>query len=305
MMTQKSQKISCKYCCDCCDYYTSNKNDYNKHILTRKHKNKMNLVTPNDKKSQKVANMFTCICGKEYTYRQGLWQHKKKCSSINAPDQEKEKETIQQPSSDIMMSLLNQNIELQKQLIELCKEKNTVINNTTNTTNNTTNNNNFNLHVFLNEKCKDALNIDDFVKQIKLQLSDLDMIGRVGYVNGMSKIIIRNLNELDVCKRPIHCTDLKREILYVKDNNAWEKEKGENVKLKKAIKGIECKNIKQIPQWVEENPTSEDTDTKKHLEYKNIVLEAMGGSISEDDNKNHEKIIRNVAKEVTIDKTIK
>jgi hypothetical protein len=114
-----------------------------------------------------------------------------------------------------------------------------------------------------------------------------------------------DLNELDVCKRPIHCTDLKREILYVKDNNAWEKEKGENVKLKKAIRGIECKNIKQIPNWVEANPTSEDTETKKHLEYKNIVLQAMGGSISEDDNKKHEKIIRNVAKEVTIDKTIK
>ena len=310
MMTQKSQKIANKYCCDCCDYYTSNKTDYSKHVLTRKHKNNLNLVTPNDKKSQKIANIFSCICGKEYTYRQGLWQHKKKCSSINAPEQEqeqeKEKETeiIQQPSSDIMLSLLNQNIELQKQLIELCKEKNTVINNTTNTTNNTTNNQ-FNLQFFLNETCKDALNIDDFVKQIKLQLSDLDMIGRVGYVNGMSKIIIRNLNELDVCKRPIHCTDLKRETLYVKDNNAWEKEKGENIKLKKAIKGIECKNIKQIPHWVEANPTSEDTETKKHLEYHNIVLEVMGGSTLEDDNKKHEKIIRNVAKEVTIDKTIK
>ena len=159
------------------------------------------------------------------------------------------------------------------------------------------------MQLFLNEKCKDALNIDEFVNQIQLQLSDLDMMGQLGYTEGMSKIIIRNLKELDVFKRPIHCSDLKRETMYVKDKDTWEKENGENVKIKKVIKCIEHKNIKQIPQWVEENPASEDTDTKKHMEYKNIVLEAMGGSTSEDDNKKREKIIRNIAKEVTIDKT--
>ena len=204
------------------------------------------------------------------------------------------------------MELIKQNNEFKNLLAE--QNKNMIeiagkIGGNTTNSNNTTNNN-FNLQFFLNEQCKDALNIEDFVKQIKLQLSDLDMIGRVGYVAGMSKIIIRNLNELDVCKRPIHCSDLKRETLYVKDNNAWEKENGENVKLTKAIKGIECKNIKQIPQWVEENPTSEDTDTKKHMEYKNIVLQAMGGSMLEDDNKKQKLIIRNIAKEVVIDKTL-
>jgi len=197
------------------------------------------------------------------------------------------------------MSLLNQNMELQKQIIELCKEKNTVINNTTN---NTTNNNQFSLQVFLNEQCKDALNLGDFVEQIKLQLSDLDMIGRVGYVEGMSKIFMRNLHALDVFKRPIHCSDLKRETLYIKDKDSWEKENTENVKIKRAIKEIEHKNIKQIPQWREENPAAEDTETKKHLEYQNILLEAMGGSTLEDDDKKREKIIRNIAKEVVIDK---
>jgi hypothetical protein len=157
--------------------------------------------------------------------------------------------------------------------------------------------------LFLNEKCKDALNIDDFVGQIKLQLSDLDMIGRVGYMEGMSKIFLRNLKALDVFKRPIHCSDLKREVLYIKDKDAWEKDNSENFKIKRAIKEIECKNIKQIPKWREENPTADDTETKKHMEYQNILLEAMGGATSEDDNKKHEKIIRNIAKEVVIDKS--
>jgi hypothetical protein len=128
------------------------------------------------------------------------------------------------------------------------------------------------------------------------------MIGRVGYVEGITKIFLRNLKDIDVCKRPIHCSDLKRETLYVKDKNAWEKANGENIKIKRAIKEVECKNIKQLPKWRAENPTAEDTETKKHMEYQNILLEAMGGSTLEDDNKKHEKIIKNIAKEVVIDK---
>jgi len=206
-------------------------------------------------------------------------------------------------SSDkkLIMELLKSNNELQKQIIELCKDKSIITNNSNNTTNNN-NTNNFNLQFFLNEQCKDALNLKDFVDQIKLQLSDLDMIGRVGYVEGMSKIFLRNLKELDVCKRPIHCSDLKRETLYVKDQDAWEKENGENVKITRAIKEVEHKNIKQLPQWREENPTADDTETKKHMEYQNILLEAMGGSTLENDDKKREKIIRNIAKEVVIDK---
>jgi hypothetical protein len=249
------------------------------------------------KSSEKVPEFFECNCGKMYKERSGLWKHKKNCqiSSNLIMDSNQ----IQPPTNELVMSLLNQNMELQKQIIELCKEKNTVINNTTN---NTTNNNQFSLQVFLNEQCKDALNLGDFVEQIKLQLSDLDMIGRVGYVEGMSKIFMRNLHALDVFKRPIHCSDLKRETLYIKDKDSWEKENTENVKIKRAIKEIEHKNIKQIPQWREENPAAEDTETKKHLEYQNILLEAMGGSTLEDDDKKREKIIRNIAKEVVIDK---
>jgi hypothetical protein len=118
------------------------------------------------------------------------------------------------------------------------------------------------------------------------------MIGRIGYTEGMSKILIKNLKELDVHKRPIHCSDLKRETIYVKDKDGWEKENYENIKLKRVIKQVENKNIKQIPKWKAENPTAEDTETKKHMEYQNILLEAMGGSTQEDDNKKHEKIIK-------------
>jgi len=129
------------------------------------------------------------------------------------------------------------------------------------------------------------------------------MIGRVGYTEGMSKIIVRNLKELDISKRPIHCSDLKREVMYIKDKDAWEKENGENVKIKNAIKFIEHKNVKQLPQWKAENPESEDYDSQKHMDYHKIIIESMGGATNEDDNKKREKIIRNIAKEVVIDKS--
>jgi hypothetical protein len=248
-----------------------------------------------------------CECGINYKHRQSLYNHKKKCGGFSGENEKKEEIQLE-VITNLFKEQLKENKELKemiieqnKKLIELAeKGKITNITNNTNNTNNT--NTSFNLNFFLNEQCKDALNIMDFVNQIKLQLSDLDMIGRVGYVEGMSKIFMRNLHELDVFKRPIHCSDLKREILYIKDKDAWEKENGENVKIKRAIKEVEHKNIKQLPQWREENPAAEDTETKKHMEYQNILLEAMGGSTLEDDDKKREKIIKNIAKQVVIDK---
>ena len=284
-----------KFYCDCCKIKTNNKKDYNKHILTIKHKKNENMIH-NDLTNTPHHNSLVCLCGKQYKYRQGLQKHAKKCT---VKDNSNSVETIQQPTNELVMTLLTQNMELQKQIIELCKDKGTTINNTTNNSNT----NNFNLQFFLNETCKDALNIDEFVNQIQLQLSDLDMIGKVGYVEGITKIFLRNLKALDVCKRPIHCSDLKREVLYIKDKGAWEKDNDDNVKIKKVIKGIEDKNIKQLPQWRAENPTHEDTETKKHMEYVHILIESMGGTPIEDDNKRLEKIIRNIAKEVVIDKS--
>jgi hypothetical protein len=208
-----------------------------------------------------------------------------------------------QEFKDLIVEQNKQLAEQNKLIIEKMSDLSIMSGSNNTNCNNNNNNKTFNLQFFLNEQCKDALNIDDFVNQIKLQISDLDMIGRLGYTEGMSKIIIRSLKELDVFKRPIHCSDLKREILYIKDNDAWEKEKVENVKLKTAIKNIECKNVKQLPQWIEENPDSNDYDSKKHMEYHNIIIESMGGATCEDENKKHEKIIRNIAKEVVIDKS--
>ena len=282
--------------------------NYNTHILTRKHKI---LTNPNARLTKNAAEKsYQCECGKSYKHMSSLCNHKKKCfvndNIVN--------ETCS-PSNNIVTILLHQNMELIKQnqefkdlildqnkkILEIAKgDKITNNNNNNNTTNNTTNN--FNLHFFLNEQCKDALNIMEFVNTIKLQLSDLDMMGKLGYTEGISKIFIRGLKELDIFKRPIHCSDLKRETLYIKDKDAWEKENGENMKMKQAINYIANKNIKQIPQWVEENPSAENTESKKHMDYIHILHESMGGKSSEPDEKKYSKIIRNVAKEVIIDK---
>jgi hypothetical protein len=310
MSTEKIPKKAEIFYCETCDFKCCKKSNYNAHLLTAKHKKSTESTIVNEKNT----TSFTCeYCSQSYKERTGLWRHIKKCRKMpkNAENIEPFNMPVMDMSYNIILEIVKQNKEfkeilmeqskenqkLQQQLIEMAKEGK-IINNNTNC-----NNNNFNLQLFLNEKCKDALNIDDFVGQIKLQLSDLDMIGRVGYMEGMSKIFLRNLKALDVSKRPIHCSDLKREVLYVKDKDAWEKENSENFKIKRAIKEIECKNIKQIPKWREENPTADDTETKKHMEYQNILLEAMGGATSEDDNKKHEKIIRNIAKEVVIDKS--
>jgi regulator of replication initiation timing len=294
--------------CEICDFTSSKISNYKAHLLSSKHKKNDKMMTSDDKKTAKEAEpIFTCECGKEYKHRQGLWKHKKICSepfetnqiiSENAPTDEPTLKEMFLKVVEQNQAILLENQEMRKLLSETIPK----IGNTTN--NNNTTNNQFNLQFFLNEQCKDALNIGDFVEQIKLQLSDLDMIGRVGYVEGMSKIFMRNLHALDVFKRPIHCSDLKRETLYIKDKDSWEKENDENVKITRAIKEVEHKNIKQLPQWREENPSAEDTETKKHMEYQKILLEAMGGSTMEDDNKKREKIVRNIAKEVVINKTL-
>jgi hypothetical protein len=191
-------------------------------------------------------------------------------------------------------------VEQNKQIIDLVGKSG--FNNNTNCNNNNTNNNQFNLQFFLNEQCKDALNIMDFIEQLQLKTADLDMVGRVGYTEGISKLFIRGLKELDVFKRPIHCSDLKREVMYVKDKDAWEKDNENKNKMKKAIKFIAAKNFKQLDEWKEDNPSSEDTESKKHMEYHNIIINSLGGSNQDDDDNNYNKIIKTVAKEAIIDK---
>ena len=295
---KKPQKKTPKYLCQKCDFFTSNKKDYIRHVTTPKHQNDDNMMTKNPKKphTEDAVNNFSCICGKEYKYRQGLSVHKKKCIFI------KNENSIMLNEKELILTLLNQNNQLQNQIMDLYSDKSKIqiINNTNGNIN--SNNKTFNLQIFLNEHCKDAMNIMDFVDSLKLQLSDLENVGKLGFVEGISNIIVKNLKALDVHKRPVHCSDSKREVMYVKDADKWEKENDERLKLRKAIKHIAHKNSKLIPEFRAKYPDCGKSDSSKSDQYNKLVIEAMGGSGNEDiDNEN--KIIRKIAKEVIIDKS--
>ena len=314
MNNNKTPKNACYYC-ENCNFKTDNKTDYKRHTSTSKHLNNSNLIINNNNKSEKNAS-YTCFCGNEYKYQSGLCAHKKKCTKKEEEKEEKEKEEekeniicesfnitpelilniIQQNQEfkEIIIEQNKQNNELQKQMLEVCK-------NGTNNTNINSHNKTFNLQLFLNETCKDAMNIMDFVDSIKIQLADIESIGQLGFVNGMSKLIIKNLNALAENMRPVHCSDPKRESLYVKDSNVWEKEDPENKKIKKAIKYISHKNICAIPEWKAKYPDCIYSDSKKSDQYNHIIIEAMGGP-GDNDAEKADKIVKKIAKEVTIDK---
>ena len=297
MLTNLMPKNAEKIICEACNFKCSKISNYNTHILTRKHKMLTNVDTENSKNS----NKFICNCGKEYNHRQSLSIHKKKCNFKITENTAEEKEIkiddVDISDKNLMLTLIQQNNELQKQMLEVIKNGTTNINNSINNSNNKT----FNLQVFLNETCKDAMNIMDFVDSIKIQLCDIESIGELGYVNGMSKLIIKHLNALDENMRPVHCSDPKRDSLYVKDKNIWEKEDPDNNKIKKAIKYISHKNICALPEWRAKYPDCIYSDSKKNDQYSHIVLEAMGGS-GDNDIEKADKIVKKIAKVVTIDK---
>jgi hypothetical protein len=305
MATKKSPKIP-KYFCEKCDIKTNNKKDYNKHILTRKHKT---IVDPQHlaQKESQIFPQFKCSrCKREYGSRSGLWRHEKKCdimtpiifgdvsflTNLVLEVVKKNSELLQQNQE-----FQKQSNELQKQMLEVCKHSNTNIIN-----NNNNNKTTFNMQFFLNEQCKDAMNIMDFVDTFKLQFSDLERVGEIGYVEGISDIIIKKLNEMDIYKRPIHCSDAKRETLYVKDKNVWEKENGNHDKLRLAIKHITKKNTDMLNHWCVKHPGACDSDNYLNDIYLEMVMQAMGGRGGIEENEN--KIIRKIAKTVLIDKEI-
>ena len=181
-------------------------------------------------------------------------------------------------------------------IVELAKH------NTCNTINNVNSNNKFNLNVYLNETCKDAINITDFVDSLVVSVKDLEETARLGYSEGISKIFLNGLSNLNTHSRPIHCSDSKREILYIKDQDKWEKDEGTN-KITKAIKIIAHKNIKMIPEWIKQNPDYDDVNSKTNDKYLKIVFNSMSGSTEEEQQKNISKIISNVARETAIVKS--
>ena len=260
-------------------------------------------------------------CNKIFQYCSGLSRHKKKCelnptpptATLINPDiimnmiyQNSEfKEMLieqtkqsQQQTSELQKQSQQQNNEFQKQILELCKNT-SITNNISNTSN--CHNKTFNLQFFLNDTCKNAMNLTDFVSSLQINLTDLESVGELGFVNGLSKLIINGLNDLEECERPVHCSDLKRESMYVKDDNKWEKEDSENTKMKKALKQIAHKNIKMLPVWKAKNPDCKRSESHLSDKYSHLVIEAMGGSGDSDEDKAN-KIIRKIAKEVTIKK---
>ncbi len=298
--------------CELCDFKCSYKRDYERHINTKKHKGNENSTNGNGfyLKKPNLTN-FTCeICNKIYKDRTSLWKHKKKCNDASFCEESIGTETI--ADKDLIMMLIKDNNELRKMMMEqqtlLLENNNKVLeickNGTHNTTNTHTNSHNkaFNLNFFLNETCKNAMNIMDFAESIQLQISDLEAVGEVGYVEGISNIIVKNLKALDITERPIHCADKKREVIYIKDQDKWEKEDDDKKKLRKVINKVACKNQRLLPKYKEAHPGCNYSDSKYSDQYSKLVIEAMGGTGNNDIEK-ADKIIRNIAKEVVIDKT--
>jgi hypothetical protein len=289
LATKKGEKVQHFSECNFCNFVCSTKYGWERHIMTPKHMKATNSNSLATKKGElSEVKTYNCeICDKKYQDRTGLWRHKKKCFTIAETHS-----NFNNINEDLVLTLIHQN----KELLEIVK------NGTHNTVNNNSHNNNnnksFNLQFFLNETCKNAMNLMDFVDSIKLQLTDLENVGEVGYVKGISNIIVKNLKALDVTVRPIHCTDSKREVIYVKDDNKWEKETEEKNILRKLIKKVSNKNISLIPEFKAKYPDCIYSESKKSDKYNKIILEAFELA----DGEKQDKIIRNIAKEVKIDK---
>ena len=282
MDSEKLPKVAKKFICDICDYYTSKKSSYDKHLSTDKHK----MIVNDSKLVAKVAQPYICNCGKTYKYDSGYYRHKKVCQQNTDKDQ-------------LIMMLIKQNSELMK---DTCDFKNIMMevlkNGTHNTTHTNSHNKAFNLQFFLNETCKDAMNIMDFVESIKLQVTDLERVGEVGYVEGISNIIVSNLNKLDITQRPIHCTDKKRETMYIKDAGKWEKDENTNL-IRRAIRKVTHNNQRLLPQFKEKYPDYHNSYSSHSDKVTKVVIETMVNNIPEKE----EKIIKNIAKSVVLDKT--
>jgi hypothetical protein len=313
MLTGQSKKDAKSFHCELCHYKCCKESDYNKHLATRKHNKAYNNLQLNQEKSPEKT--YNCLnCDKKYKFRQSLYNHKQSCLK-KTKDTVKQVEPVElykknndkdevinllinenKDFKNIILDLVKSNTDLQKQMMEVCKNAST--NNNINTIN--SHNKTFNLQVFLNEQCKDAMNIMDFVNSMTLEFSDLEDVGKLGYVEGISNIIIRKLNEMDVYKRPIHCSDAKREIMYVKDENVWEKENSTYDKLRKAIKHVTHKNSSMLVPWSKEHPNCMNNQHHLNDVYIQLMGQSMGGKEAFVDSEN--KIMKKIAKAVLIDK---
>ena len=294
---ENSPKIRQNFYCEKCDYKCSKKSDFKKHLDSKKHNATKCYINATE-------NSLTCGCGKKYKHSSSFYRHKKNCKKNSEIEEFEKNKKIQKNENNIInidsendtdedkeyremfKAMMDENKQMRKTIQEMIPKIGDQNSHNTNI------NNNFNINLFLNETCKDAVNLMDFVKSLQLRLKDLENMGKLGFVEGTSKIIIDGLKELDTHKRPIHCSNIQNEVLYVKDNDKWEQENENKDKMKKAIDEINKANMKQIPKWITENPTYADDE-----EYMKIISNIM----KMDGDHDKEKIINNVAQQTLID----
>ena len=301
MAQKKTPKNAEKFSCEKCDFTCCKLSEYNRHLTTRKHK----MLTNVDNLTEKNATpKFVCdICNKEYKHRQSLSVHKKKCTIIPKQENKKKDETVNDEITDtdykkMFIEVMDKNAELQSKLIEQQEQLVELLPKV----GNTTNNNNYNLNIYLNEHCKDALSLMDFIDNLKLQLNDLTLTGEKGFVEGVSNIFIKGLNELEFNKRPIHCSDVKRETLYIKNEQEWKKDDKQNSMVKNAIEKVKDDNFKQLERWQNEHPHHQDQNHPDNKIFLDLVQNCIGGLDDNSKQNNIKKVIKNIAKEVIIEK---
>ena len=317
MTTESSQKNDRKYFCEICDYSTCKKCNYDKHLLSRKHENSNNN-NPKVAQSSHECN----ICNKCFNDRAGLWRHKKKCSIINnldetqlhphfVPSYHSSTEDMQmtlilelvkqnQEFKDMLIQQSSQMMEQNKNMVEVAK--NSQINNNTinNTTTSNSHNKTFNLNFFLNETCKDAMNMKDFIKSLEMSFSELEKMGEVGFAEGMSRLFVDRLNKLDITKRPIHCSDIKREIIHIKDDNKWERDNANLDRLRKIIKQLTIKNILRVDDWKKANTGCTEYNNRKNGQYLKMHIQALGPVDDDEVKRDFGKIIRRVVETTAV-----
>jgi hypothetical protein len=312
-MPKKNKQL---FICEKCNFSCVKKSNYEKHLITKKHK------------IEKSDTSYKCSCGKIYNYHSSLWKHKQKCINIKNSNNDNDNENnnekhklittnIEEFKNEVISTLMNQlssileenNKSMLAEHTKLMVEtQNKILTDVSSKSNNITNNNNninnvqnqqFNLNMFLNETCKDAMNLNEFIENMQVTMEDMEKTGELGFAKGMSRIIMNNLNAIDVCKRPIHCSDVKRETLYVKNNGVWEKETDERNKTKEIIYKVSCLNIRQLLKWrdLPRNKGYEKSDHVKNDEFTNLVIE-----INKMREEEFDKVITSISKHVAIDK---
>ena len=311
---KKSQKIPNNFFCNTCNYNTINKKDFNKHLLTAKHIYRTNRTENPINRTENprfeiynldIDNTFKCICGKVYKARNSLWYHKRKCT-YNKANPNDTVNIADNDNSSFIIDLIKQNNEFKQLIIEQNHTILELAKKDTTTNNNTINNNNnqkFNLNFFLNNTCKDAMNMSEFIENIEVQFKDIENIGKNGYINGMTEMILSRIKNMDVVKRPLHCTDLKRETMYIKDNNEWEKDTPDNKNLQKMISMIAKRNYATIPLWRNEHPECEDINNPLY-NFNIDILRNVLGDVGDGQIKLDKKVIKNLSKHITVEKNV-